>query len=49
MAVDPVAKSIVAQRRVMARVQKLCDEQGLPYPPELCEWLMSLQKVRGVH
>jgi len=44
--IDPKAKEIITKRRIFARVQKLCDEKGLPYPPELCAWLMDTMRFR---
>ncbi|QZE10520.1 hypothetical protein SEA_SCOOBYDOOBYDOO_203 [Mycobacterium phage ScoobyDoobyDoo] len=37
---DPArVKEIIAQRRVMNRVRRECDERGLPYPSELIAYL----------
>jgi hypothetical protein len=30
----------------MARLQRICDEQGYPYPPELAEHLALTLKLR---
>lgn len=39
-------RRIVAERRAMAKIQKLCDDQDLPYPPELCSYLMDVHNYR---
>lgn len=36
---EATAKKIVRERRTMRTVQKQCDKQGLPYPPELIRYL----------
>lgn len=41
---EAAAARLVAKRRAMAKVQKLCDEQDLPYPPELIAWLTDLHQ-----
>lgn len=38
---EATAKTIVAERRMMAKVQRACDEQDLPYPPELTAYLLD--------
>lgn len=40
-------KWAVAQRRAMYRAQKACDEQNLPYPEELIEFLKNVRKYSG--
>lgn len=42
---ESVAK-LMATAQAMAKVQKLCDEQNLPYPPELAQHLMSTLQLR---
>lgn len=43
---DYTAKRLVKERRSYAEVQRRCDEQNLPYPPELCKFLMKVQRIR---
>lgn len=42
---ESVAK-LMATAQAMSKVQKLCDEQNLPYPPELAQHLMSTLQLR---
>lgn len=44
---NATVKKIIWERRAMNRARKVCDEQNLPYPAELCEWLLSLAVVCG--
>lgn len=44
---NAAAKRSVAHRRAMYRVQKVCDEQDLPYPAELIEFLKNVRKYSG--
>jgi hypothetical protein len=37
---------LMATAQTMAKVQKLCDEQNLPYPPELAQHLMATLQLR---
>ena len=46
---EVTVKRLIAQRRAMAKVQKLCDAQNLPYPPELSAYLMDTWKYRNGH
>ena len=42
---ESVAK-LMASAQAMSKVQKLCDAQNLPYPPELAQHLMSTLQLR---
>lgn len=44
---DYTAKRLVEQRRGMLKVQKACDEQNLPYPSELIEFLTMIARYRN--
>ncbi|QZE10430.1 portal protein [Mycobacterium phage ScoobyDoobyDoo] len=37
---------LMATAQTMAKVQRLCDEQNLPYPPELAQHLMATLQLR---
>ena len=43
------AKLIVINRRAMRKLQRMCDEGGLPYPPELIQYLTDLQRYSNVN
>jgi hypothetical protein len=43
---EETVKKIAAKAQAMAKGQKLCDEQGLPYPPELVEYLTATLQLR---
>lgn len=44
---EATAKTLIATRRTMAKVQKACDDRDLPYPPELVEYLTSVLRYRN--
>lgn len=43
---EETVKKIAAKAQAMDKGQKLCDEQGLPYPPELVEYLTATLSLR---
>ena len=43
------AKLIVINRRAMRKLQRMCDERDLPYPPELIRYLTDLQRYSNVN
>lgn len=43
---EETVKKQLAQAQAMAKVQRLCDEQKLPYPPELSQFLTATLQIR---
>lgn len=43
---EETVKKIAAKAQAMDKGQKLCDKQGLPYPPELVEYLTATLQLR---
>lgn len=43
---DESVNKLMATAQAMAKVQKLCDAQNLPYPPELAQHLMATLQLR---
>jgi len=43
---DESVQKLMATAQAMAKVQKLCDAQNLPYPPELAQHLMATLQLR---
>lgn len=43
---EETVKKIAAKAQAMDKGQKLCDQQGLPYPPELVEYLTATLQLR---
>lgn len=43
---EATVKLLIANRRAMNKLRRMCDERDLPYPSELCAYLLDLYEYR---